>query len=158
MTVVSNTSPLCYLVLIGSAEVLPRLYGSILTTQTVLSELRHPDAPESVRRWATAPPDWLKVHPDPPETDPALDSLHAGERTALGFAEQIHADVLLLDDAAARALAMQRNLKVSGLLGVLRDAAESGLVDLPTAVDRLRHTNFRASPELLSSLLPRTPG
>jgi len=132
---------------------LPRLYGEILTTQTVVNELRHPGAPESVRRWAALPPDWLKVHADPSELDQSLASLHAGERTALRLAEQHQADIVLLDDSAARELAVQRRLKVSGLLGVLRDAAQSGLVDLPMAVDRLRQTNFRASPELLRALL-----
>ena len=28
MTIVSNTSPLCYLTLIGHAEILPKLYGT----------------------------------------------------------------------------------------------------------------------------------
>ena len=154
MIVVSNTSPLCYLVLIGCADVLPKLYGEVLTSHTVLIELRHPDAPDAVRLWAAAPPDWLRVHPDPREPDQSLTSLHAGERAALLLAEEVHADVLLLDDAAARTLALQRHLKVSGLLGVLRDAAEAGLVDLPAAVDQFRRTNFRASPELLRSQLP----
>ena len=153
MTVVSNTSPLCYVILIGCADILPKLYGEAHTTQTVLTELRHPDAPESVRVWANTPPVWLKVHSDPPEPDASLAPLHAGEHTAIRLAEQLHADIVLLDDAAARDLAAERKLKVSGLLGVLRDAAQAGLVDLPTAVDRLRQTNFRASPELLKSLL-----
>ena len=103
--------------------------------------------------WAGAVANWLKVHPDPAEPDQSLASLHAGERTTIRLAEQLHADIALLDDAAARELAVQRKLKVSGLLGVLRDAAQAGLIDLATAVDRLRQTNFRASPELLKSLL-----
>ena len=48
MTLVSNTSPLCYLTLIGHAEILPKLYGHIHITQKVLEELRHADAPPSV--------------------------------------------------------------------------------------------------------------
>lgn len=44
MTIVSNTSPLCYLILIGHAPVLPKLYGDLATTETVLAELRHADA------------------------------------------------------------------------------------------------------------------
>lgn len=158
MIVVSNTSPLCYLVLTGCADILPRLYGEILTSQTVLSELRHPDAPEGVRQWCVATPEWLKVYPDPSEPDESLASLHAGERTAIRLAERVGADVLLLDDAAARSLALQRNLRVSGLLGVLRDAAACGLVDLSTVVEQLRQTNFRVSPELLKSLLSRQEG
>lgn len=45
MIIVSNTSPLCYLVLIGHADILAKLYGEIHVTWKVLEELRHPDAP-----------------------------------------------------------------------------------------------------------------
>ncbi len=62
MTIVSNTSPRCYLTLIDHAEILPKLYGNVHITQKVLDELRHPDAPPSVRDWANTLPDWLKIH------------------------------------------------------------------------------------------------
>jgi len=138
MTIVSNTSPLCYLALIGHAEILPKLYGNVHITQKVLDELRHPDAPPSVRDWATTPPDWLKIHSDPEEPDQTLAALDPGERTALRLAEQLHSDVLLLDEAAARAFAVQRGLKVSGTLGVLCDGAQAGLLKLTAALDLLR--------------------
>jgi len=157
MTIVSNTSPLCYLALIGHAEILPKLYGNVHITQKVLDELRHPDAPPSVRDWATTPPDWLKIHSDPEEPDQTLAALDPGERTALRLAEQLHSDVLLLDEAAARAFAVQHGLKVSGTLVVLCDGAQAGLLKLTVALDLLRKTNFRASPELWKSLYTRQP-
>ena len=83
MTLVSNTSPLCYLALIGHAEILPKLYGNVHTTQKVLEELRHPDAPPSVHNWATTPPEWLKIHSNPEDPDQTLAALDPGERTAL---------------------------------------------------------------------------
>jgi uncharacterized protein len=155
MTTVSNTSPLCYLALIGHAEILPKLYGSVHITQRVLEELRHPDAPPSVRDWAATPPGWLKIHPDPEEPDKTLAALDPGERTALHLAEQLPSDVVLLDESAARAFAVQRGLKVSGTLGVLCDAAQAGLLKLADALDLLRKTNFRASPELWKALYIR---
>ncbi len=155
MIIVSNTSPLCYLALIGQTEILPKLHGEIHTTRKVLEELRHPGAPPTVRQWAESPPAWLKIHPDPEETDQTLDALDPGERTALRLAENLHADVVLLDEAAARTVAGQRGVKVSGTLGVLCDAAQAGLVKLPTALDLLRKTNFRASPELWKTLYQR---
>ena len=155
MTLVSNTSPLCYLALIGHAEILPKLYGNVHTTHKVLEELRHPDAPPSVRNWATTPPDWLKIHSDPEDPDQTLAALDPGERTALRLSEQLRSDVVLLDESAARTLVVQRSLKVSGTLGVLCDAAQAGLLELPTALDLLRKTNFRASPELWKSLYTR---
>jgi predicted nucleic acid-binding protein len=155
MTIVSNTSPLCYLALIGHVGILPKLYGNIHITQKVLEELRHPDAPASVRNWATTPPDWLIVHPDPEAPDQTLAVLDPGERTALHLSEQLRSDVVLLDESPARAFAVQRGLKVSGTLGVLCFAAQAGLLKLPAALDLLRKTNFRASPELWKSLYTR---
>ena len=40
MLVVSDTSPLRYLIEVGAVEVLPRLYSSVLTTPQVMQELR----------------------------------------------------------------------------------------------------------------------
>jgi len=40
MLIVSDTSPLRYLVEVGVIDVLPRLYGEVLTTPEVLAELR----------------------------------------------------------------------------------------------------------------------
>ena len=72
MIAVSNTSPLCYLVLVGHADILPQLFGSVHVTRKVLEELRHPDAPPSVRSWAAALPGWLTIHTDPEEPDAAF--------------------------------------------------------------------------------------
>lgn len=155
MIIVSNTSPLCYLVLIGHADVLAKLYGEIHVTQKVLEELRHPDAPPVVRQWAMTPPGRVEIHSDPEEPDQTLAALDPGERTALRLAEQLRADLVLLDEAAARLLASQRGVKVSGTLGVLCDAAQAGLLKLPAALDLLRKTSFRASPELWRALYLR---
>jgi predicted nucleic acid-binding protein len=50
--VVSNTSPLNYLVLVGSAEVLPQLFRDVYAPPEVIAELLDPRTPEVVRRWA----------------------------------------------------------------------------------------------------------
>jgi predicted nucleic acid-binding protein len=44
---------------------------------------------------------------------------------------------------------------VIGTLGVLLEAAERGLVDLPEATARLQQTTFYVSPEVLEPLLQR---
>ena len=89
------------------------------------------------------------------EPDQTLSALDPGERTVLRLAEQLRSDVVLLDESAARTLAVQRGRKISGTLGVLCDAANASLLNLPTALDLLRKTNFRASPELWKSLYAR---
>jgi len=62
---------------------------------------------------------------------------------------------VLLDESAARLLADQRGVKVSGTLGVLCEAAQAGLLKLPAVLDLLRKTSFRASPELWKALYTR---
>ena len=49
MTVVSDTSPISYLVLIGREEVIGELYGEVLVPEAVHRELVHPRDPEVVR-------------------------------------------------------------------------------------------------------------
>jgi uncharacterized protein len=59
----------------------------------------------------------------------------------------------LLDDNERRQEAARRRLRMSGTLGVLRDAAEEGLLDLADAFQSLRRTAFRASPDLYEKVL-----
>jgi predicted nucleic acid-binding protein len=65
------------------------------------------------------------------------------------------ADIILLDEKAARRVAATRGLRVTGILGVPGEAATRGLVELASASDRLRMTSFRASPALLKTTLDR---
>jgi predicted nucleic acid-binding protein len=49
--VVSNTSPLNYLILINQIDLLRQLYGRVLIPPSGLDELRAPETPEAVRTW-----------------------------------------------------------------------------------------------------------
>ena len=75
--------------------------------------------------------------------------LGAGEREAITLAEEISAELLLVDDGTGRQEARRRGLAVRGTLGVLGLAARHGLTDFPNAIARLRATNFRVSEELV---------
>lgn len=57
MIVIADTSPLNYLILIGQAELLPRLFGEVLIPQIVLDELRGSGAPPQVLDWLNSVPD-----------------------------------------------------------------------------------------------------
>jgi predicted nucleic acid-binding protein len=63
--------------------------------------------------------------------------------------------LLLIDEDAARLEARHRNIRTTGTLGVLDDAAARCLVDLSAAIGRLRSTNFRAADSLLDWFLDR---
>lgn len=154
MRVVSNTSPICYLILIEQIHVLPALFAEIVIPPAVQGELAHPDAPAQVRDWIANPPEWLTIGKAPAGSeDQEIRRLDPGEREAILLAGQIGTDLLLLDDWQARKLARQRGLPITGLIGVLAMAIEHGLVDAATAVERLRTTTFRVGDHLLENLL-----
>jgi hypothetical protein len=153
MIAVADASPVCYLILIGEIEILPQLLGRILLPSEVLNELLASGAPHNVRSWAAAPPHWVSVGTAPSASVAGLERLHAGERAAILLAESAKADLVVLDDKHARRIASERGLRVAGLLGLLVEAANRKLLDLPSAIERLAKTSFRCSPILLRSLL-----
>ncbi len=53
-----------------------------------------------MREWITRPPIWVEVRPVPPVV---TDDLDPCERAAIALAETVHADLLLIDEAAGRA-------------------------------------------------------
>ena len=150
MIVVSDTGPLNYLLWIEEIELLPQLYGAVVLPGAVHQELSHPNAPERVRQWAAALPGWVSVR-----TPRALLTLpiDIGEQEAISLAVEMQADLILLDDRHGREAAEAQALIVTGTLGVLGEAAKQGLIDLEEALERLRQTNFRTSPKVISALL-----
>lgn len=153
MIVVADTSPICYLLLIGHIDLLPTLFGKVFIPQAVHDELSVVGAPDLLRAWIAQLPVWVEMRTVNANPDEALDRLHRGEREAILLAEHLGADLIVLDERAAREVAAQRGLNVTGLLGIMGEGARRGAIHLPTAVDRLRHTTFRASPRILRRLL-----
>jgi predicted nucleic acid-binding protein len=54
---------------------------------------------------------------------------------------------------SARREAEKRGIAVVGTLGVIREAALEGLLDIASTLDRLRNSTFYVAPEILASLL-----
>jgi predicted nucleic acid-binding protein len=69
------------------------------------------------------------------------------------LAQELSDPILLIDETAARREAIRRGLRVTGLLGLLRDAADIHLIDLPDVIRRLWHTSFRMPEALLQQIL-----
>ncbi len=60
--VIADTGPINYLILIGQANLLPRLFEHVALPRAVERELSDADAPDLVRNWIAAPPMWLEIH------------------------------------------------------------------------------------------------
>jgi predicted nucleic acid-binding protein len=102
------------------------------------------------------PPHWLEVRQPRQVLDARqFPRLGAGEREAIALAQELHAPLLLIDDADGRAEAERHALTATGTLGILEAAAICGLIDLPRALTRLEVTTFRARRELFQDLLVR---
>ena len=83
----------------------------------------------------------------------SLAELGAGETAAITLAVELHADLLLMDDRRGVTAALQRGLTVTGTMGLLARAAKRSILDLATAFDRLKQTNFRYRQETMDQLL-----
>lgn len=163
MAVVSDTSPLSYLVLIGEVDILSALYGEVTIPPAVEEELLSPDGPDSTRQWIKEAPTWLRVEKASRETPEGLGqetaeklrALDRGERQAIHLAKATGSGLLIIDERDGRRVGKELDLRITGTLGVLDEAASEGLVDAQRVADRLRETSFRASSELYQWLVDR---
>ena len=150
--IVSDTSPLNYLILIGAIDILPKLLSRVILPEHVYTtELQSKDTPDQVRKWVDSLPAWVEVR-SPSHTEEL--NLDQGETEAIALAVELHAPILL-DEREAREVARQKGLLVTGTVGVLERAAERGLLHLPTTIERLRQTNAHLGDDLLEAALDR---
>ncbi|BAZ83090.1 DUF3368 domain-containing protein [Sphaerospermopsis kisseleviana CS-549] len=152
MIVVADTSPICYLIIIEQIDLLPQLFGKVMIPKAVYQELQATGTPEKVQKWITNIPEWLEVAAVNIPDDNMLVNLHQREKEAILLAERIQANLIIIDEKAARQIAQSRGLKITGLLGILNLAANQNLIDLKTTITALQKTNFRASSHLLQSM------
>jgi predicted nucleic acid-binding protein len=152
--VVSDTTPLNYLILINVVDVLPALFNDVYVPTAVLRELTHPKAPLQVREWVLTPPAWLRVV-DPISTLPSTARLDPGEAQAISLAKELDIRDLLIDERRGSKIAINEGLFPLPTLAVLERAAERNLLELPSAIEKLLRTTIRIPPEQIAAVLQR---
>ncbi len=156
MIVVSDTSVLCYLVLLGHVNIIKRRFGSVSVPPEVVNESTNPLAPALLRAFFQQAPDWLVVEPAPLISILGLDRLDPGEAAAIRLVIFRRAEFVLIDERQGRRVAEQAGLRVIGTLGLIADAAERGWLDFDNAIRRLlTETNFRVSSEVVAAVRQR---
>lgn len=158
MPVVSNTSPLLNLSVIGLLPLLCEQFGEIWIPTAVWEELRaEEDLPGSQAIREAAEAGWLQVEVvnDQPLVQVLQRDLDKGEAEAIALALQVKAKWTLLDEREGRKVAKSLGLKVTGVLGVLLRAQREGkLPSLRKAMDELRlWAGFRIGTELYAELV-----
>lgn len=103
--IISNTTPINYLVLIDQIDVLRYLYARIIIPQAVLGELQDEGTPGKVKAWVASHPEWLDVRAVSALLDPILAFLDVGEREAISLAKELQADALIIDEPDGREVA-----------------------------------------------------
>ncbi len=141
MRVVSNTSPVSNLAIIGKLDILARQFGAIRIPRAVQAELErleHGVARSSIDQALAA--GWLKV-----ETVASIDLarhlasfLDSGEAEAIALASESGSDLLIMDESAGRAAARDLGLEMTGTLGVLLKEKRAGRIhSMEMEMDRL---------------------
>lgn len=144
MIVVTDNGALGHLVQIRRVELLPALHERVLIPPAVLRELAHPDTPPEIRFWSENLPDWTAVAA--PAGAPDTSRPGAGEREAIRLALERGA-LLLCDAADAVKLARRQGLRVTGTLGILRQAHGRGWLLIEDEIAALRARTTMRLPE-----------
>jgi len=151
--VVTDTSPLNYLIQIHQAAWLGRLFERVILPGSVLRELLDPRAPALVREWCRELPDWIELRD---HAGPAASyGLDAGETEAISLALDLGIQTVIMDERNGRRVAEEHGLTTLGTLTLLEAADARGYLDFESVLNDLRATNFHAGEKLLSACLER---
>lgn len=144
MILVVDASPLITLARIGSLELLHRLAAQVVVPEAVYHEcvIRAQGRPGSIE---VAQAGWIIR--EQVKNQAKVVRLHTrvgrGEAEAIVLAQEIHADAVVLDDATARRMAEGEGCRVVGLLGLLLEGKQRGLIPaVQPLFDLMRTTGF----------------
>lgn len=128
MIVVSDTSPITNLIHLEKLELLEKLFSEIIIPTKVYEELSVYENQKMILD-ATQ---WIKIMSvsDTSKVDLLKQELDAGEAEAIVLANELNCDLLLIDERKGREVAQNKNLRITGLLGVLIQAKKRRLVPL----------------------------
>jgi len=152
--VVSDTSPLLNLSLIGRLDLLESQFSGLTIPEQVWSKLTDgKDGLDALRELKES--GFLRTV-EVERSDLFVElfqRLDLGETAAICYAIEKDADIVLLDEKEGRKAARRHDLTVTGVVGVLLRGAETGEVELETELDALRETGFWISDDLYERAL-----
>ena len=151
--VVVNTTPIVALAEIGKLSLLHQLYGKIIIPEAVLDEIKSEPAYTLVRENSG----WIDVVSFSISSEIRKlfrSKLHAGEIEVISYAMKEKAELVIIDDMAARKMAKYMDLTVTGTMGVIIKAKQSGYIDNARyLIDALISNGLYISDELYEMVL-----
>ena len=161
MIVVSDTTPLISLMKVSKLGLLEPLFQEVLIPVSVYAELTtNPNFEDEARQIKDCP--FIKVVSV--KEHKAVDvlqrsaGLDLGESEAIVYADDIKADVLLMDEAKGRQVAKAMGLYIMGTVGVLLFAYEESIMsgsDVVKALTQLRRANRHIGEDVIKYALSK---
>lgn len=150
---VADTSPLLALARLDFLTLLSELFSSVCVTQTVITEcLAKPESSDALRI-KEALTDGRLIIVDDPVVRTSLKHLDVGEMSALEYAIQ-HSATILIDERAGRLAAKAHHLNVVGTLGILLLTKRKGfLLSIKPKIYELRDSGYFISETLIAYVL-----
>ncbi len=156
MIVVSDTSPINNLAAINHLHLLHQLYGTVFIPEAVYRELTDPNFPVAGATEVQTF-DWIQIRTVSDRTlvEALTSELDFGEAESIALAVEMQADQVLIDERRGRLVASRLNLHYIGVLGILVEAKNKGLiVKVKTLLDALiNEAGFWVSEPLYKSVL-----
>ena len=145
-----NSTPLIILSNIGKLELLKKLYAEICIPKAVFDEVCAKE--DSACQRILDYPDWIHICKIKDESQKRMyqAKLHAGEVEVMILAQENPvADLVILDDNAAKKTAKFLGLKVTGTLGIILKAKKHGVVgNVSDLLAKLIDNGFYVSQEV----------
>ena len=152
--VVVNSTPLIVLCGIGQLDILRRLYQEIWIPPAVYQEVTA--GKDSACTQIMTQKNWIHVEKiqDVSEKKMYRAKLHAGEVEVMILAQEKEADLVIIDDNAAKKTAKYLGLTVTGTLGVLLKAKQMGIIEkIYPLLSEMKRNGFYMGPALEAMVL-----
>jgi len=142
--IISDTTCLITLTRMGELELLERLYHHVWITPVV------------AREYGGGLPNWIGIKEvkDKSRQDDFESILDPGESSTIALALETPNCMVIIDEAKGRKIAREHNIPIIGLLGILIQAKQQGVIPaVRPKLELLRKFGFRFSSQLEQTVL-----
>lgn len=147
--VIVNSTPLIALCGIGQLDILQKLYREIYIPTAVYQEVTTVEDSACIQVMTAGRWIHVKQIQDVMEKKMYKAKLHAGEVEVMILAQEQNADLVVIDDNAAKKTAKYLGLTVTGTLGVLLKAKRQGIVEeIHPLLSKMKRNGFYIDPQL----------
>lgn len=155
LKVVSNTTPIISLLKLSKLELLESLYKEVLVPYAVYQEIEAGKKKAYYQDLSKI--NWIKIVEiqDKKALKYFLD-LDLGEAEAIVLANEVGADLIILDEKLGRFHAKHSELKVTGTIGILLKAKSNGLIkSIKPLLQELTEKDVWISDRLINEILQK---